>query len=113
MKYSGFVRHPQAGCIQFDNGNLNIRVMKEDLVHFQKDPVFFLSELLSDLNCEFVGETFCLSNFDTGHLIYNSFMDCCYIFPWRDLETLCSGKTVKLYAHRVTDDEREWIEKEN
>ncbi len=101
------------GCIQFKNGNLSIHVEKEDLEDYLKDQVFFLSDLLWHMNCEFIGETFCLSNWETGHLIYNSYMDCCYIFPWRELETLADGKTVKLYARKPTEDELELIEKEN
>ena len=101
------------GCTQFKNGNLSIRVEKEDLEDYLKDQVFFLSDLLWYMNCDFIGDTFCLSNWETGHLIYNSYMDCCYIFLWRELETLAAGKTVKLYAHKPTEDERELIEKEN
>ena len=101
------------GCTQFKNGNLSIRVEKEDLEDYLKDQVFFLSDLLWYMNCDFIGDTFCLSNWETGHLIYNSYMDCCYIFPWRELETLADGKTVKLYARKLTEDERELIEKEN
>ena len=100
-------------CTQFKNGNLNIRIEKEDLDDFDKDRVFFLSDLISWMNCDFVGETFCLNNWETGHLIYNSYMDCCYIFPWSELETLAQGKTVRLYAHKPTDDEREIIERNN
>lgn len=101
------------GCTQFDNGNLNIRIEKEDLEDYLKDQVFFLSDLLWHLSCEFVGESFCLGNADTGHLIYNYSKDCCYIFSWRELETLAEGNTVKLYAHKPTEEERELIEKEN
>ena len=101
------------GCTQFKNGNLSVRVEKEDLEDYLKDQVFFLSDLLWHMNYDFIGDTFCLSNLETGHLIYNSYMDCCYIFPWRELETLADGKTVKLYAHKPTEDERELIEKEN
>jgi len=101
------------GCTQFKNGNLNVRIEKEDLEEYLKDQVFFLSDLMWYMNCEFIGETFCLSNWETGHLIYNSYMDCCYIFPWLELETLAAGKTVKLYSHKPTEYERELIEKEN
>lgn len=101
------------GCTQFKNGNLSIRVEKKDLEDYLKDQVFFLSDLLWHMNCDFIGDTFCLSNWETGHLIYNGYMDCCYIFPWRELETLADGKTIKLYARKPTEDERELIEKEN
>ena len=99
-------------CTQFKNGNINVKIEKEDLEDFNKDQVFFLSDLLWYMNCEFIGETFCLSNFETGHLIYNSYMDCCYIFAWSDLDKLAEGKSVKLYAREVTDEDRELIERE-
>lgn len=99
-------------CTQFKNGNINVKIEKEDLEDFNKDRVFFLSDLLWYMNCEFIGETFCLGNFETGHLIYNSYMDCCYIFAWSDLNKLAEGKFVKLYAREVTDEDRELIERE-
>lgn len=99
-------------CTQFKNGNINVKIEKEDLEDFNKDQVFFLSDLLWYMNCEFIGETFCLNNFETGHLIYNSYMDCCYIFAWSDLDKLAEGKSVKLYAREVTDEDRELIERE-
>ena len=97
-------------CTQFKNGNINVKIEKENLEDFKKDQVFFLSDLLWYMNCEFIGETFCLGNFETGHLIYNSYMDCCYIFAWSDLDKLAEGKSVKLYAREVTDEDRELIE---
>lgn len=99
-------------CTQFKNGNINVKIEKEDLEDFNKDQVFFLSDLLWYMNCEFIGETFCLGNYETGHLIYNSYMDCCYIFAWSDLDKLAEGKSVKLYAREVTDEDRELIERE-
>ena len=97
-------------CIQFKNGNINLRIPKEDLEDFKKDQVLYLSELLSWNNCDFIGETYCLNNFETGHTIYNWYMDCTYIFPWRELDTLASGKMVKLYARPVEDWEQELLE---
>ena len=99
-------------CTQFKNGNINVKIEKEDLEDFSNDQVFFLSDLLWYMNCEFIGETFCLGNYETGHLIYNSYMDCCYIFAWSDLDKLAEGKSVKLYAREVTDEDRELIERE-
>ena len=97
-------------CIQFKNGNINLRIPKEDLEDFKKDQVLYLSELLSWNNCDFIGETYCLNNFETGHTIYSWYMDCTYIFPWRELDTLAEGKMVKLYARSIEDWERELLE---
>lgn len=96
---------------QFNNGNLNIQIPKEDLAEFNKDQVLFLDDILSGLDCEFIGETYCLNNFETGHTIFNSYMNCCYIFAWSDLDRLAAGKTVKLYARPVTEDDREIMER--
>lgn len=98
-------------CKVFKNGNLNIRIPKGELEEFRKDEVLYLVYLLFWLDCEFIGETYCLSNWATGHTIYNSYMDCTYIFPWDALETLDDGKTLKLIALEVEDYERELIER--
>lgn len=99
-------------CRQFKNGNINLRIPKEDLEDFKKDQVLYLSELLSWNNCEFIGETYCLNNFETGHTIYNWYTDRCYIFAWSDLEKLAEGKSVKLYARVPVEYEREWLKNE-
>ena len=101
------------GCTQFRNGNMNVRIEREDLEDFKKDQVFFLSDLLWWMNCDFIGETYCLNNFETGHTIYNSYMNCTYIFAWSDLDKLAKGKTVKLYARPVSEEDRELIERES
>lgn len=67
-----FRKHKES--LQFRNGNLNLRISKEDLEDFNKDQVLFLSDHLFWLDCEFVGETFCLNNFETGHIIYNTYV---------------------------------------
>lgn len=97
-----FRKHKES--LQFRNGNLNLRISKEDLEDFNKDQVLFLSDLLCWLDCEFVGETFCLNNFETGHIIYNSYMDCWYIFNWSDLDVLGLGYAVKLHAREIDGD---------
>lgn len=99
--------------LQFRNGNLNLRISKEDLEDFNKDQVLFLSDLLCWLDCEFVGETFCLNNFETGHIIYNSYMDCWYMFNWSELDILANGYTLKLEANEMNEDIREIVNKEN
>lgn len=106
-----FRKHKES--LQFRNGNLNLKISKEDLEDFNKDQVLFLSDLLFWLDCEFVGETFCLNNFETGHIIYNSYMDCWYIFNWSELDILANGYTLKLEANEMNKGIREIVDKEN
>lgn len=94
---------------QFKNGNLNLRIEKKDLDEFNQDRQFFLEDLLWWMNCVFVGETYCLNKSETARTIYNGYMDYCYVFPWSELETLAQGKTVKLIARPVTDEDWAWI----
>lgn len=105
-----FRKHKES--LQFRNGNLNLRISKEDLEDFNKDQVLFLSDHLFWLDCDFIGETFCLNNFETGHIIYNAYMDCWYIFNWSDLDVLALGFAVKLIAREMDDDIRDLVNKE-
>lgn len=84
---------------EYKNNNITIKLYKDFLQDFIKDDVLYIDDLLSYIDCYFIGETYCLSNYETGHTIYNSYSDKVYVFPWRYLELLKQGKTVKLYAH--------------
>lgn len=100
-------------CIaEFKNGNINIKIDQSTMEDFNRDSLLTLSSILDSNDCYFFGETFCLSNFETGHAIYNVYSDLVYIFPWRVLEDLKSGKTVKLYARKPDENDREILERE-
>lgn len=99
-------------CREYKNGNITIRLDKDIIQEMQKDEILVLSDVLSWMDCYFVGETFCLSNWECGHLLYNAYSDLCYIFPWSCLDQLKDGKTVRLYAREISDDERQVIENE-
>ena len=96
---------------EFNNGNLNIKLDKPAIETISKRgyDVYFLTDLFSWLDTYFIGETYCISNYETGHTLYNLYSDLVYVFPWSCLETLKQGKTVKLYAHKPDSWEREEI----
>lgn len=96
---------------EFKNGNLNIKLNRDAIEEMKRDEILFISEALSWLDCYFIGETYCLSNYECGHTIYNLFSDLVYIFPWSYLEDLKKGKSVKLYAHKPDATDRELIKK--
>lgn len=97
---------------EYLNGNITLKVFGDSLEEFTRDEVLEVSELLSLLDCTFIGDTFCLNNFETGHLVYNYYSDVCYIFPWSLLEELKAGKVVRIYARKPDKDVRELIEEE-
>ena len=100
-------------CIkEFKNGNISIKYDRETIEESKRDNVLTIASVLDRIDCYFIGETFNLSNFATGHLVYNAYSDLVYIFPWNELETLESGKTLKLYASKPNQDDRELIERE-
>ena len=99
-------------CKEFKNGNINIKYDPERIAEAAKDPVLIIASVLEWIDCYFIGETYCLSNYATGHTVYNVYSDRVYIFPWEALETLAAGKTVKLYARKPDEFDREIIEKE-
>jgi len=99
-------------CKEFKNGNINIKFGNDAIEEFKKDELLFLCDCLSLIDCDFIGETYCLSNYETGHTLYNSYSDLVYIFPWSCLEDLKQGKTVKLYARKPDEYDRQLIEEE-
>ena len=99
-------------CKEYLNGNLLIKYDKDAIEESKKDSLLTIASVLEEIDCYFIGETYCLGNYETGHTIYNAYSDLCYVFAWRDLETLEAGKTVKLYARKPDEWEREWIERE-
>ena len=101
--------HNSAFAKEFKNGNISIKYDANTIKEAQKDELLTLSEILNSIDCYFVGETFCLSNYATGHLIYNLYSDLVYVFNWQWLKTLKQGKTIKLYVCKPDDDDREII----
>lgn len=97
---------------EYKNGNITIKYYEEGIEESKKDYVLALSSLLDMIDCYFIGETYCLSNYEEGHTIYNAYSDLVYIFSWNDIEELEKGKTVRLYAKKPDETDREILEKE-
>ena len=99
-------------CKEYKNGNITIKYNKERIEDAKKDDVLTISDVLSWLDCYFIGETYCLNNYETGRTVYNYYSDLIYVFPWRYMEELEKGKAVKLYARKPDEIDREIIERE-
>lgn len=99
-------------CKEYKNGNIIIKYDHDMTAESKRDSILTLSSVLDEIDCYFIGETYCLSNFETGHTIYNAYSDLVYIFPWRGLKTLAAGKAVKLFARKPDKTDRELIEME-
>lgn len=99
-------------CKEYKNGNITIKYDADTISDAKRDPVLIIASVLDQIDCNFIGETYCLSNYETGHTVYNVYSDLIYIFPWRLLEDLERGKTVRLYARRPDEMDREILETE-
>lgn len=99
-------------CKEYKNGNITVKYDRDMIQASKKDQTLTISDVLSWIDCYFIGETYCLSNYETGHTLYNAYSDLVYIFPWRYLEDLEKGKTIRLYAHRPDESDREILETE-
>lgn len=102
--------------VRFRNGNMNIRFTSDEIAAVNSgrySDIELLSWILSELDCEFLGDEFCLSNYETGCLIYSYYFDKIYILAFSDIENvLMKGKTLKLYRRKPDENEREMINKE-
>ncbi len=99
-------------CKEYKNGNIVIKYDPETIKESKRDSVLTLSSVLDEIDCSFIGETYCLSNYETGHTVYNAYSDLVYVFAWSELEALEAGKAVKLYARKPDETDRELIEME-
>lgn len=97
---------------EYKNGNITIKYYKDGIRESKRDSILTLSSLLDMIDCCFIGETYCLSNYETGHTIYNAYSDLIYVFAWSELETLAAGKAVRLFARKPDETDRELIERE-
>ena len=99
-------------CKEYKNGNIIIRYDRDMIAKSKRDSLLTLSSVLDEIDCSFIGETYCLSNYETGHTVYNAYSDLVYIFAWSELEALEAGKAVKLFARKPDEADRELIEME-
>ena len=99
-------------CKEYKNGNIIIKYDRDMIAESKRDSLLTLSSVLDEIDCYFIGETYCLNNYETGHMVYNSYSDLVYIFAWSELETLEAGKAVRLFARKPDETDRELIEKE-
>ena len=86
-------------CKEYKNGNIIIKYDRDMIAESKRDSLLTLSSVLDEIDCSFIGETYCLNNYETGHTVYNSYSDLVYIFAWSELEALEAGKAVKLFAN--------------
>lgn len=102
---------------EFKNGNLNIKFSAEMLEKLKGNMQVGSMETLSDLlfwnDCYIVGDSFCISNYAMAIYIYNNYLDVLYTLNLSDIkDTLLAGKTLKLYAQKVSCDDRNMLESE-
>lgn len=102
---------------EFKNGNINVTFSRDAINKIFENgghlsDIEILSWLLDSIDCDFIGDEFCLSNFDMGTMIYNCYSDLIYIISFSDIDNILKqGKTLKLYAKTPDDDDREEIER--
>lgn len=99
-------------CKEYKNGNITIKFDRELIELSKRDDVLALASALETIDCYFIGETYCLSNYATGHTVYNAYSDLVYLFDWNLLAMLKNGETVRLYARKPDETDRELIEME-
>ena len=82
---------------RFKNGNFNVKMESED---FNKESTLInLIWALQDNDCDLFGEEYCISNYEMGVDMYCYYTGMIVSIPYRVLEELENGKTIKLYAH--------------
>ena len=101
---------------RFKNHNINVRFDTETIAEIKAgnySEIEALSWELEDVDCRFIGDEYCISNFAMGATIYSDYADKTYMLNLNDIdELLMQGKTLKLYAGEPDDYDREILESE-
>lgn len=92
---------------EFNNGNISFRLTTEqitDIYNKRFSDIEVISWILDEIDCYFVGDEYCLGNFDMGATIYNAYSELCYTINFSEIESvLMSGKWLKLYARQPNE----------
>ena len=100
----------------FNNGNLNIRFSPDEIQDIKAGKhsmIELLSWKLDKFDTIFIGEKYCLSNYTIGCTLYSCYSDKVFILDFSDIDNiLMESRTLKLYATKPTQDDREIIESE-
>ena len=96
---------------RFKNGNINVRFDSDTIAEIQCGKISDIEALswaLEDVDCRFIGEQYCLSNYEMGATIYSDYADKTFILNFSDIPAvLMKGRSLKLYANEPDDDDRE------
>ena len=99
---------------EFQNGNLSIRFpveYREKLKNGVVSSIEVISWVLDELDCYFIGDEFCLGNYEMGAMIYNCYSDLVYIINFNDIDkVLAAGRWLRLYARIPDESDREIID---
>ncbi|MEY8320297.1 hypothetical protein AAK894_04350 [Lachnospiraceae bacterium 46-61] len=100
---------------RFKNGNINIRFSPDYIALIKSDKasdVEVLSWILEDIDCYFIGESYCTSNYTSGATVYDSYNDNVFRLEFGGIDDLTQGKAMKLYALVPDDIDREILAEE-
>lgn len=91
---------------RFGNGNFNIKMEKDDF-DIKESTLVKVIWALYDHDCSLFGEEYCLSNYEMAVDLYCYYNGMVVTLPYSILDDLEKGKTVKLYAHKMSEYELE------
>ena len=101
---------------RFNNGNLNIRFSPDKIQNIKAgmySQIEMLSWILKTFDTTFICERYCLSNRTMGCTLYSYCTDKVFILDFSDIDNiLMEGRTLKLYATKPTQEDREFMESE-
>ena len=90
---------------RFKNGNFNVKLEKNE--ELKEGTLIHLIWALNDYDCSLFGEEYCISNYEMGVDMYCYYNDMVVTIPYHVLDELEAGKTIKLYAHKMNEYDKE------
>lgn len=99
-----------------NNGNIVLQFFPEEIADIRVGKVStveMISWLLEEIDCAFIGESYCLDNYRMGATIYNTYSDLCYVIDFLDVENILMNGLQLMFIARAPDEgDREILERE-
>ena len=92
--------------IELANNDLVIEYDNDTIQEAKKDEILTFMDVISWMDTDIIGDEFCISNYEMGLFLYNSWSDMCYIVSFTDLDRIKEGEKVTLSAYEPDEDDR-------
>lgn len=95
-------------AIRYNNGSIHVKGYDKEI---KESALVQILWALYDVDCDMLGEAYCVSNYDMGLTVHSYYNGMCYDIVIGEAEdTIKAGKTLILKPRAMTEEEAQWCD---